>query len=142
MRNDSETLKYLFKATFKDGTIIEQTPDDRSSVEPMTRSAFFDVLEHEKVSQLTRFELFGEGHRYAVCFPDGHFETDGLPFKMHEGPLEFAGLRLIYFRNHTRHFAAGTGPQAGGQIGHELVYRIGWQYTMKGHNYQQVMQID
>lgn len=141
MRNDTEALKYLFEATFKDETVIRQTPDDRSSLEP-GKSAFYDVLEHEKVSPLTRFELVGEGHRYAVCFPDGHFETDGLPFKMHEEELSLAGLRLIYFRNHTRHFAAGVGPQAGGQVGHELVYRIGWQYTMRSTNYQRVMEIE
>lgn len=130
-------LKYLFIASFLDGTVIEQTQEDKSSIDPEKRSQFFDVLEKEKEVPMVSFILVGEGHEYGVDMRDGHFEIDGVPFQFHEDTL--TNLRLIFWRRHRHHFKAGSTEQ----IGHEVVYRFGWQATNhKGENEQHVMQID
>lgn len=127
-------LKYLFTATYEDGTVFHQSPDDRSSIEPEKRSAFFDALRIGETKKMVRFELKGQGHSYAVDLKDGHFEVDGVPVRMHEDLLE--GFSLIFFRKHTHTFIQETGKE----IGHQTVYRIGWQVEGP-RNYQQVMQI-
>ncbi|GAC1516221.1 MAG: hypothetical protein NVS1B11_36250 [Terriglobales bacterium] len=38
-------LAYLFEAHFASGITISQTPDDRSTIEPDIRSAYFDVVQ-------------------------------------------------------------------------------------------------
>lgn len=130
-----ETLKYLFTATFEDGTVIEQTQEDRSVLDPDKRSCFYDVVEKEKESPLVKFTLKGSGHEYGVDLVDGHFEVDGLPFNMIKGTLP--EYRIIYYRNVTRHFNAADGEQTGSQF----MYCIGWQCTDDGKNYQRVMEI-
>jgi hypothetical protein len=135
-------LKYLFVATFEDGSTIEQTPDDKSAIDPEKRSQFFDVLRYGETSPIVRFELFenvGEFSskppmRYAVDLRDGHFELCDVPFQMHEEPV--SDLRLIFFRNHKHTFN-----QFHEERSHEVVYRTGWQTTKDGEIYQRVMQI-
>jgi hypothetical protein len=129
-------LKYLFKATFQDGSVIEQTPDDRSANDPENRSQFFDALERSKNTRMTSFLLQGQGHEYAVDLTDGHFEIDGVPFRMIEGMLPY--YEIVFFRRHTHDFVAGTGQETN----HSIVYRLGWQCNDDGKNYQRVMEID
>lgn len=143
-------LKYLFKATFSDGTIYEQTPEDVSMIDPAKRSCFFDVMEYEKKSPLIKFTLIGVGHEYTVNLKDGSFEIDGVKFFMHEGHnvivrgvktgsfIPLKDFRIIFFRQHTHSFKVGQNTQQ--ELSHEIVYRMGWQATMQGQNYQQVMQ--
>jgi len=132
----NKELKYLFTATFADGTVIEQTPEDRSAIDPEKRSQFFDVLEKEKQTPIVSFVLMGEGREYGVDLRDGHFEVNRLPFRMMEGVMP--EYRLIFFRRHTHDFEVGSGSQTR----HEVVYRIGWQCTVDGKNLQRVMEID
>jgi hypothetical protein len=132
------SLKYLFTATFKDGTVIEQTPDDRSVVDEK-RSRFYDVLEEAKKQQLVSFTLCGEGHTYTVDLTDGHFEVDGVSFRMIEG--ELPEYRIVFFRQHTHDFLMGSdGTQTPST--HTVCYRMGWQCTFNEKNYQRVMEID
>jgi nitrite reductase/ring-hydroxylating ferredoxin subunit len=124
-------LKYLFTATYRDGSELVQTPEDRSTKEPETRSAYFDI-DHER---LATFSLQGDGHTYLVDLRDGHFEVDGVPFWMHDE--ELAGFRLVFFRRHKHSFNQRTGEE----LSHDVVYRVGWQCTVGGKNYQQVLQV-
>ena len=101
---------------------------------PTTSDAevFFDVRQDD----VARFTLTGDGHSYAVDLTDGHFEVDGVPFKMHEEPLK--DFRLIFFRKHTHNFNLEYK-----ELSHDVVYRMGWQTTNeKGENVQRVMEID
>lgn len=126
-------LKYLFTAGYKDGTIYQQNVEDKSITEPEKRSCFYDV-DQEK---LAYFVLKGDGHEYGVDLRDGHFEIDGIKFFMHEVPLK--DFRLVFFRQHTHHFNVGAVGQE--ETSHEIVYRLGWQCTVNGKNYQEIMQI-
>lgn len=136
-------LKYLFTAAFTDGSTVEQDANDTSKIDPLKRTAFTDVLKAiESGKVLSTFTLTEQGpvaNKYAVDLRDGSFAINGKSFRMHEGTLSLEGvLRIIYFRNNTRTFYA----QSGEDVSHDVVYRIGWQYTMNGTNYQQVMEID
>lgn len=123
-------LKYLFTATYNDGSTYIQTQEDKSILEPEKRSSFFDV-DHER---LVSFTLTGEGHTYSVNLHDGHFEVDGVPFYFHEEYLR--GFKLIFWRTHTHTHNQGSGAET-----HDIVYKIGWQCLVNGKNYQQIMLI-
>lgn len=126
-------LKYLFTATFADGSTIEQTPEDVSARDPI-RSCFFDVLETGRERGLVAFVLRGDGHEYGVDLRDGHFEIDGVKFFMHEKPE--AGYELIFFRQHTHSFNLNQE-----EIAHEVVYRMGWKVAGDQQT-QRVMQFE
>lgn len=108
-------LKYRFIAQYDDETLFEQNADDVSSVDP-TKSAFFDVDQ----SRLTGFALTDGEHVYAVDLLDGHFEIDGISFKVYDYPVN--NRRLIFYRRHRYNFNAEMEEQS-----HELEYHIGWQ---------------
>lgn len=129
-------LKYLFTATYEDGSQLRQLPDDVSTRDPK-RSAYYDI-DHDK---LVSFALVGHepATHYLVDLRDGHFEVNGVPFRMHEEP-NLTVFRLIFFRQHTHHMRVG--PAANEELAHQIVYRMGWQCTVDGKNYQQIMQID
>lgn len=128
-------LKYLFTAEYNNGATYQQTPEDVSINDPK-KSCFYDI-DHTK---LVKFTLKGEGHTYAVDLRDGHFEIDGVPFYMHEDP-DLVAFRLIFFRQHTHTIQQSRDKDR--ELSHEIVYRFGWQTeTVKGENYQRVMQIN
>lgn len=129
-------LKYLFKAIYNDGTVYEQNAEDRSIIDPEKRSCFYDI-DHSK---LVAFTLKGDGHEYGVDLRDGHFEIDGIPFVMHEMPLK--DFRLVFFRKHTHSFNVKVDDGTHREIDHKIAYRIGWQCTVNGKNYQEIMQIN
>jgi len=118
-------MKYIFTATYKDGSTYIQNMED-VSVSDEKRSCFFDVDK----DNLKTFRLDGDGHSYLVNLEDGHFEVDGVSFLLHEEPLE--AFKIIYFRRHRHHY------QAGAETSHEMVYRLGWQSGSE----QRVMQIE
>ncbi len=131
---DKITLKYLFKAEFRDGTIITQNADDQSVIED-NRSCFFDVLEAQK--ELVRFSLEGEGQIWSVDLTSGHFTHNGIQFSLHE-PIELENFRVLYCRVRDNHFNMGQE-----FLGHDIAYRIGWQANGKldGKNYQNFIEI-
>lgn len=133
----TKPLKYLFTAIYADGSALVQTADDKSYFDPEKRSQFYDVLCLAEQKQLVAFALKGEGHEYGVDLRDGHFEIDGVSFRMHES--EMYGFELIFFRQHTHSFNQTREKDT--EVSHDVVYRIGWK--LKGNqNYQRVMQID
>jgi hypothetical protein len=129
-------LKYLFEAHFKDDTLIQQSPDDISKIDP-TKSAFYDVLQRE--DDLIAFGLYSNetSYTYAVDLRDSHFEINKVPFFASDAlnlPRE-TKFRLIYFRQVRRHFHVGTlEPQ-----GIDTSFHIGWQTTVDGKNYQHII---
>lgn len=146
-------LKYLFKIEYEDGSVFEQPADDKSTIEPEKRSSFFDALKIGETKKMVRFELHEcsmiPGHKlqggdmYAVDLVDGHFEVNGTPFFLHEQPIK--DLRVIFFRQHTHTYRISESKTVQGgttrkELEHNIVYRMGWQCTIDGKNYQQVMQ--
>jgi len=152
-------LKYLFRAEFGDGSVIEQTPEDRSLFDPERRSRFFDVCEKEKESTLIRFSLIEQDGSavYSVDLNDGHFEVvrgggEPVSFRFHESAKPLSGFRLIFFRRHKHrmnisgiadgkgHFAVVNGIE---DVSHEIVYRMGWEAADdQNKRAEEVMEID
>ena len=154
---DLEPLKYLFIAEYRDGSLFQQNIQDISSTIP-TSSAFSDVRQQE----LKRFSLrhvqkyvwdkgpneeffedsekcirWGE-NSFVVDLTDGHFEVNGISFRMHESGSRLENFRLIFFRRHTETLNAQLQ-----SLQHETVYRLGWQANdSDGQNVQYVMEID
>lgn len=114
-------LKYLFTAHFEDGSSIVQTPEDKSIIEPETRSAFYDVVNHH--SRVEWFELQDEtGNRVAVDLIDGHFEVNGNSFWIGEEPSSNDTKELVFYRRHRQHFTLGLD-----EVAHEIRYYVGWK---------------
>jgi len=111
-------LKYLFQATYKDGSVYMQNEEDRSVTEPETRSCYYDINEEE----IKSFFVFDEKNTFSVNLEDGHFEVNGVPFFMHTNP-ELTGFRLIYYREHTHSFNQENGVE----LSHEVTYCFGWK---------------
>ncbi len=128
-------LKYLFTAIYKNGATYVQNPEDQSIKEPGRRSCFFDINHDELVA----FVLKGNGHEYLVDLTDGHFEIDGVPFRMHQEP-DLYGFKLIFFRQHTHSFIQTREKDT--ELSHEVVYRMGWECVLLGKKFQYEMLID
>jgi len=133
--------KYLFTVKYKDGTIYQQNPEDVSVTDPK-RSCFYDV----KQDEISTFTFRGENHEYLVSMEDGHFEIDGVPFFMHEDIREDLGngrvkliqlkdFRLIFYRQHKHEVRVSDRKE----LSHHIMFCIGWQCTVEGKNYQQIM---
>lgn len=138
-------LEYLFIAETINGTIIKQTPDDKSLLDPINRSTFYDVLHCE--SPIKKFSLIGKGHVFSIDLTDGHIEIDGKYFYTQKPP-EHSLLSVIYYR------------QVQQKIGNEVEVRpdgveevrkilkpitryfIGWQTNYKGKNYKFELGVD
>jgi len=139
-------LKYLFVAEFIDGSVIEQTPEDRSKLDPEKRSEFYDVLQSGK--ELRSFSLVGNGQKVTVDLITGLFEVNGLPILLESDKLPTLPEKftLIFYRQHTHDYNATYDTKTGEQIkreeaGHFIEYFIGWQCNIKGKNYQQKLAI-
>jgi hypothetical protein len=121
-------MKYLFRCEY-DNQTYSQTSEDISQTEP-TKSAFYDVMD----KPIKKFWIEGEGHQYLVDLQDGHFEIDGIPFKMHEEELK--DFRIIYYRKHTHQF------QGTDEVGHDIEFCIGWQcLDNTGKNIKRILTI-
>jgi hypothetical protein len=130
-------LKYLFGCRFADGTVVNQTPADVSSIDPQ-RSEFYDVLQTAESSPVRQFWLKGDDTTLLVDLTDGHFELNGIPFKAHETlPLEFPDYRLIFYRQHKHQFNLDKE-----ELAHQVDYCIGWQTTIAGKNYKETITIN
>jgi hypothetical protein len=133
------SLKYLFNAEFQDGSVINQTQEDVSSLDPK-RSQFYDVLEKDKEVPIKRFELFGDGTSLIVDLEDGHFDLNGVSFDCHETlPEDKPERRLIFYRKHTHNFNLVEDEPK--EKEHIVEYCIGWQATIKGKNYKETVTI-
>jgi len=115
-------LKYLFKATFSDGTVIKQTSKDVSKIDPK-RSAFYDVLNCDKT--LEKFELTGFLDKWSVNLKTGEFTHNNKKFVLEEN---YKGKRkLEFFRQHQHDF------NGVGETDHRIIYFLG--YSVKKEKY-------
>lgn len=141
-------LTHLFEAHMRDGSVIAQTPEDRSALDPALRSAFFDVA--QRIDDVEVFVLRGPDHFYLVDLRDGHFEVDGVPFwaqPVTSNCIPRGGkIRLVYFRDHQQDvLVTGTvredlSVDEHHQLGdHRVAYRIGWEYEAGGKTYMQTI---
>jgi len=128
-------LKYLFIAEYTDGTFFKQTPEDVSAIDPK-RSCFYDVLNSGKT--VRRFSLVDESDICSVNLEDGYFDVNGKRFFAGKILPLPAKLRLIFYREHTHKFNR----EETEELSHEIDYVIGWQTTIKGKNYQQIIRIE
>lgn len=142
--NQNFILKYLFKVLYIDGSHFEQTSDDVSSIDPK-RSQFYDVLQSGK--KIRSFGIFGADHALIVDLRDGHFELDGVSIHPEILPPGPAPLDLIFFRQHEQDMSISyevdndrnpveTGREAGE---HRCKYFVGWQCSLNGKGYKQVL---
>lgn len=136
-------LRYLFVAQMSDGTIIRQTPEDVSTAEPLTRSAFYDV--ENNAADVVFFGLYNNDNTYLVDLRDGHFEINGVPFSAQPVTKpcinEGGEFKLVYYRDHQQELvmSANGEPKAGN---HYHQYRLGWTYTdPNGKLYEQTIVI-
>ena len=121
-------MKYLFTLIDDKDKEHKQTKEDVSKTNKK-KSAYYDI----KDKKLKQFYLEGEGHKYLVDLVDGHFEIDGVKFKMHEGNL--SDFRLVYYREHRINYTGML------EVDHLITYCLGWQTTSGGKNYKKIMQI-
>jgi hypothetical protein len=126
-------LKYRFVAEYQTGAPYVQPLDDVSVQEP-GKSAWYDIRHHpiRPESGLIRFSLLAvePGRLITVDLRDGHFEINGVAFRMTEGRVE--GCRLWFSRRHRTTFGAGVEPTD------YVTYRIGWQ----AGDQQQILEIE
>lgn len=143
-QNQNFTLKYLFKVLYEDGSHFDQTIDDVSAIDPK-RSQFYDVLQSGK--KIRSFGIFGADHALVVDLRDGHFELDGVaihPEILPPGPIP---LELIFFRQHQQDMNVGykvdndlkpvVTSETPGE--HRCKYFVGWQCSLNGKGYKQVL---
>jgi hypothetical protein len=138
-------LKYLFSATFENGHVITQQPDDVSARDPK-KSAFYDVRSFvEQYSPLVSFELREQGNpanTWTVDLTTGTFLHGKLPFAVSDGldPNEVQNLagakrEVVFWRRHTHEFRLSDGEE----LGHGIRYDLGWQANVGGKNYQRLI---
>lgn len=108
------TLKYLFEATYKDGSVYKQNKEDLSIKFPpikdekgewQGKNSFTDIKEDIENMKLAKFSLVENTKvfpkKFSVDLIDGHFEIDGNPFLIDqdlEVPYYLYSLKLIYKR--------------------------------------------
>lgn len=129
-------LKYLFVAQFDDGRVINQTPEDKSIIDPEKRSQFYDVLQHP--AKLEYFTLVGDGNVIKVDLRSGIFYVNGLAVLLESEKLPTIPDKfdLIFYRQHTHHFNLKHE-----EIDHNIEYFIGWKCKIKGKTYQQKLAV-
>lgn len=103
------TLKYRFQATYNDGSVYIQHPNDISVSRPPEekKSSFTDV----KVDEVKEFFIYNDEHTYSVSLKDGHFEADNASFFLHQEAELLKDFKLIYKRNvkHSQKFQVTLG---------------------------------
>jgi len=125
-------MKYLFKAILKDGSLIEQTQEDKSS-HTENRNCFYDVL--QKMDEVIGFgmENTENNDQYWVNLQNGEFIINNAPFFFHEGELR--NIRLIYFKRNYIHRNLVTQEET-----RQYSYHFGYQaLNEKGENVQKVI---
>jgi hypothetical protein len=124
----NHNFKYLFQATFKDGTTLQQTQED---ISPTTvgKNCFHDVL--QRIGEVTQFVLIEQvdvqPRRFVgVELESGLFMVGETSIRLHDPNVELKDFELVYWRRVTHHKnpnqegAEWEGPQS---------FIIGWQAT-------------
>lgn len=137
-------LRYLFEAEFEDGSIFKQNKKDVSSLDPK-RSSFYDLLQDKR--KIVKFSLIEQTlfkpKSIIVDLRTGEFSANNAENEdvIGEGDIKHPKLteelRLIFYRQHQHDFNRETDKE----IDHRITYCLGWQTTIEGKNYQQVLGI-
>jgi hypothetical protein len=116
---------------------------------------------------LTEYSRPLAGNEYLVDLADGHFEVNGVKFRMHEEwkiepmmqaldrlgevpTVQQGKLELVFMRRHKEHAQItykvredlSADVIAFEPTGHETVYRLGWKCTFNEKEVSRVMEID
>lgn len=124
-------MKYLFTALLHDGSVVEQTQEDKSHTTE-GKNAFYDVL--QKMDQVRAFALYNQETQdeYLIDLEDGRFEVNGASFIMHEEPL--TNFRLVYFKRNKISMITGEH--------YDPLYFIGYQANnAAGQNVQHTLTV-
>jgi hypothetical protein len=148
-------MKYLFECHFNDGTVLQQTEEDVSTVD-QTRSAFYDVMQRN--DDIVVFGMFNYQNTYAVDLRDGSFLINNAKFTIpllvetevtnaedgtvteQKEPFVAAPdqkFQLIYFRRH-RHLTV-VGAILPEELTHEVEFHIGWSTQVNGEELRQTI---
>lgn len=142
--------KYLFKVEFVDGTTLEQTQEDISSIDPK-RNTFYDVLQSKKKVKTFTLKRFLE--RYSVDLITGTFKLNGVTVileplidKKTGKELFVTERKLIWYMNVQKHFNASYSTNSGllkkmDELPEERIYYFGWETTINKRNYKRVLGI-
>lgn len=71
-------MKYLYHATFSDGSTFSQPADDESRLSPGEKSSKHDFIRHWERRVLETFVLSGDGHVVIVDHQRKQFLIDGI----------------------------------------------------------------
>jgi hypothetical protein len=131
--------KYLFTATFQDGSVVKQTQEDRSA-SAEGKNAFYDVL--QRIGEIESFSIEGENIKASVDLNTGRFTLNNIMFQATDPSViskleDVTHFRLVYFKRHRHNF--GNDNQ---ELSHDIEHHIGWQTTIDGKNYQQTISLD
>lgn len=132
--------KYLFEATFKDGTIFKQTKEDISATDPK-RNCFYDIA--KRINELKLFSLIEQIPIFPKCYIvnliDGSFEINGCQIQLGwnnllDNPPDIAipPFKLIYYTQVKQHTKITYQLKTGKILKHEpagtdRIYFIGWE---------------
>ncbi len=109
-------------AIYKDDSILEQFTEDG-------RERLFKEIDQDKLS-VFRLDNRFDCYQYRVNLKDGSFEINDERFTFNG--FENSKFKLIYFKRVRQNL---------GGADTKIIYNIGWQTSIKGANYQRIMQI-
>lgn len=148
-----ESLRWLFRAEFADGHVIEQDPDDTChSRTDGTGSAFTDVLAYGKPVIFGLYNVENPSESAIVDLITGNFSVNGTALAIHNQMFEPQNysLELVYFRESRANMTVVATVQEDGSIKQEKVgntqqfvnrYFIGWQTTIHGKTKQSTIAV-
>lgn len=158
--NSIWSLKYLFEVEFKDGSTYKQNDKDTSQFnlkkvriengqEIISDGTAFTDIE-KKIYQIKTFSLVNDKHRFTVDLTDGHFEMDGVITHIDHTvdqvvPVHLipkVPFKLIYFRQHKHDMNVNYEQRKSNEIAHRIIYFFGWEFSISGKNYRQVVGIE
>lgn len=152
-------MKYLFECHFNDGTVLQQTEADVSTVDS-TRSAFYDVM--QRSADIIVFGIYNDQNTYAVDLRDGSFLVNGAKFsvpakvvvatlvtatdcdpKAELQSLDFEAqpdqkYELVYFRRHS-HVTVMGASDVPEELSHRVEYHLGWSTLVDGTEVRQTI---
>lgn len=144
-QESSNNLKWLFVATFADGTTIAQTQEDKSLTEE-GKSAITDVWKRDDLVNFALHHVDGQ-QTVLVDLKVGYFVVNGVPVVAHNQYFEPERypLELVYFREVRAHQDVIATVQDDGSVDvgdpHNQVsyinrYFLGWKTTVNGKDKQ------
>ena len=116
---------FYWSATFDDGSILIQSVDDVSTIDPK-RSSYWDFLVKSEKIKVNTFTIhLDSDNRWTVDLKTGMFNHNGISFKCEPSmsPMNITGpFELIWYKDNTINWDPSTG-----ENDIEVKYRIGWK---------------